>query len=74
MLFDQSDIGKRVPSLFKERLHSIREILDTFPDRQENAQAKKDAMNKLESLEWIVEKEFVSHLCLCIILPHLLVL
>lgn len=41
-----------------ERIHSIREILDTFPDRQENAQTKSFAMDKLESLELIVESSF----------------
>lgn len=57
-LFNQSDIGKRAPSLFSEKIHSIREILDTFPDRQENAQTKKYAMDKLDSLELIVERVF----------------
>ena len=69
-----SELGERTSGLFAERIHSIRETLGDFPDRLENAQAKKDAMDKLESLEQIIEKELFSQLCLCIILPHLLVL
>lgn len=41
-----------------ERIHSIRETLDAFPDRQENAQTKKYAIDKLDSLELIVESVF----------------
>jgi len=57
-LFDEGGIGRRTPSLFKERLHLIREILDDFPDRQENAQTKKIAMDKLEMMEWFIESVF----------------
>jgi len=57
-LFDESDIGKRIPSMFKERLQLIRETLDAFSDRQENAQTKKNAMDKLELMEWFIDSVF----------------
>lgn len=56
MLCDPRD--KRVSKLFKDRIHIIREILNTYPENQENAQAKRYAMDKLESLEWIADRVF----------------
>lgn len=59
MLYDHSD--KKASKLFKERLNLIREILDTYPENQENAEYKKYAMDTLElleSLEWIIDKNF----------------
>ena len=57
-LFNESDVGNWVSSLLMEKICLIRETLDAFPDRQENAQTKKIAMDKLEMMEWFIESVF----------------
>lgn len=57
-LYNQNDLDKKASGLFKEKIDLIRGILDAFPEGQGNEQAKRYAMDKLDSLELVVESVF----------------